>query len=149
MEFAITLALVGLAAVILIMCAAVIFLAWTTHGQFKPKHFKNNGPMHRIYTGINTDVVVVTFNSSNNKFAICDCLYWVVKLGVDKFFAIDRIIYLDLDTKALYRPNHGKFDMTTALHVDYTDKDDGAITGLEIYDDHRQIDYKFEYKEII
>lgn len=150
MEFIISFAIIAFAVVILIMCAAVVYLAYTTHGHFRPKKLKNNGVMHRVYPGTNTDVVVVTFKSSYNRFGLCDSVYWVVKRGIDKIYAIDRIIYLDLDTNEIYRPNHGKFDVTSNFHVDYTDFDDGMITGIEIYDEHRHIvDYKFEYKEIL
>lgn len=150
MEFAIYAILILLAIAIFAMCATVIMLAYTTHGHFRPKKFKNNGVMHRIYTGINTDVVVVTFRSSFNRFGLCDSFYWIVKRGVDKIYAIDRMIYLDLDTNEIYRPNHGKFDVTSNFNVDITKLDDDTITGIEIYDDHRHVvDYKFEYKEIL
>lgn len=141
----INLILLVLAVVIVVMCGAVIYLSVNTYGQFKIKTFENVDPLYRIYVGFNTDVSVVTFRSYNDKLAIVDALYWAIRYGINKKISIDRIVYLDLDTNCIYRPNHGKFDCTNTLNIGYVKNNNNDIIEIDVSNTSKTVNMKFKY----
>ena len=80
---------------------------------FNKKHKKipNDNELYTAYIDHERELMIVTFKSDENGFQLPNAIYWLYRSELWRYFNINRIMYLDLDTNYLYRPNYGRFDM--------------------------------------
>ena len=109
--------LILLILVIVSMSIAIIVVTLRSNKKLMEKSesvfnrtISSHSAIYKVYDAGNMNIRCVSFKSENSDFDITNAVYWVATHEVYKHYGLDRIIYLDEDTKHIYRPNHGKFD---------------------------------------
>lgn len=131
----------GLFAAIVIMSISIIGTTLYTYRKTKKIKTDNTNKYYTAYLGKNTDITLVTF-TSDSKFELMNAVYWASTNGLN----MTRTMYLDLDTKFIYRPNYGNFDMIEDYDIEISKKSGtDLISSIRIRDIRRDATMVFEY----
>ena len=122
-EFLHIVLIVGLFLAVIIMTIAIISTTLYTYRKTKAvKKYKTN-KFYTAYIGENSDIVLVTFESKNSAYELMNAIYWAGTNGLN----LNRVMYLDLNSNQVYRPNSGHFDMCNTYEIKLIRRDRGIL----------------------
>lgn len=142
MEFLHIVLIVGLMIAIVLMTIAIISTTLYTYRKTKSSKVHNTNKFYTAYPGENTDVILVTFQSTPSSFELMNAIYWAGANNLN----LSKVMYLDLDTNIVYRPNAGHFDMCSYYEIEFFKRPGGElIKHIRVRDNKRRSVMEFEY----